>query len=241
MPPFSERTAWSRSVQTPLREFLRPRPAARRAARRGDRRALVWVNVDASSYDSFWDTTLSIELGGRGISLDAARVGQQRPDDVLLLRRRARGAARVRPRGAARAAPLRPAAAGGDRRHGGRGGDLPALQRRAARPRTAGGSRCRPTRPSRSACSRSSAALPRPAARVHADRSSSSTTSSPSSSSRPSTRETSEVAPLLVAAGFFAAAVLVARASARCAGLVYLVLGSRRSGSRCSSRASSRS
>ncbi len=32
--------------------------------------ALAWVNVDASSYDSLWGTTLSIEVGGHGISLD---------------------------------------------------------------------------------------------------------------------------------------------------------------------------
>jgi Na+/H+ antiporter NhaA len=32
--------------------------------------ALVWVNVDASSYDSLWSTTLSIDLGGAGVALD---------------------------------------------------------------------------------------------------------------------------------------------------------------------------
>ncbi len=32
--------------------------------------ALVWVNVDASSYDALWETTLSIELGDVGVSLD---------------------------------------------------------------------------------------------------------------------------------------------------------------------------
>jgi Na+/H+ antiporter NhaA len=32
--------------------------------------ALVWVNVDASSYDSLWGTTLSIDLGGAGVALD---------------------------------------------------------------------------------------------------------------------------------------------------------------------------
>jgi Na+/H+ antiporter NhaA len=32
--------------------------------------ALIWVNVDASSYDSLWRTELSINLGGRGIALD---------------------------------------------------------------------------------------------------------------------------------------------------------------------------
>jgi len=32
--------------------------------------ALVWVNVDESSYESLWRTTLSVDLGGAGISLD---------------------------------------------------------------------------------------------------------------------------------------------------------------------------
>jgi Na+/H+ antiporter NhaA len=32
--------------------------------------ALVWVNVDASSYNSLWQTTLSIDVGGRGVALD---------------------------------------------------------------------------------------------------------------------------------------------------------------------------
>jgi Na+/H+ antiporter NhaA len=31
--------------------------------------ALVWVNIHASSYDSLWETTLSIDLGGAGIDL----------------------------------------------------------------------------------------------------------------------------------------------------------------------------
>jgi Na+/H+ antiporter NhaA len=32
--------------------------------------ALVWVNVHASSYDELWETTLSIDIGGSGVSLD---------------------------------------------------------------------------------------------------------------------------------------------------------------------------
>ena len=32
--------------------------------------ALVWVNLDQASYDSLWDTTLAIELGGSGVTLD---------------------------------------------------------------------------------------------------------------------------------------------------------------------------
>ena len=32
--------------------------------------ALLWVNIHASSYDSVWRTTLSIDLGGAGVALD---------------------------------------------------------------------------------------------------------------------------------------------------------------------------
>jgi Na+/H+ antiporter NhaA len=32
--------------------------------------ALVWVNLDSSSYDSLWGTMLSVDLGGAGIELD---------------------------------------------------------------------------------------------------------------------------------------------------------------------------
>src|SRR5262245_66458219 len=32
--------------------------------------ALVWANVDSSSYDRFLATILSVDLGGHGISLD---------------------------------------------------------------------------------------------------------------------------------------------------------------------------
>ena len=153
---FSGRTAWARSLQTPLREFLRTETGGAAVLLAAAVAALVWVNVDASSYDSFWETTLSIDARRRGGRAGPARVGEQRPDDVLLLRRRARGAARVRPGRAARAAAVRAAAARRDRRHGGGGRDLPRASTRAARPRTAGASRCRPTPRSRSACSRSS-------------------------------------------------------------------------------------
>ena len=69
-PVFSGRTAWARSVQTPLRAFLRRRRAAPRSCWPRRVAALVWVNVDGSSYDSLWGTTLSIEIGGAGVSLE---------------------------------------------------------------------------------------------------------------------------------------------------------------------------
>ena len=58
------RTAWAWSMQTPLRRFLHTETGGAVVLLAAAVAALVWVNVDASSYESFWGTTLSIELGG---------------------------------------------------------------------------------------------------------------------------------------------------------------------------------
>src|SRR5438477_215166 len=68
--PFSGRTAWARSLETPLREFLRTETGGAAVLLAGAVAALIWVNVDASSYNSLWRTTLSIDLGGAGVALD---------------------------------------------------------------------------------------------------------------------------------------------------------------------------
>jgi Na+/H+ antiporter NhaA len=68
--PFSGRTAWARNVQTPLREFLRTETGGAAVLLAASVAALVWVNVDASSYDSLWSTELTIDLGGAEIALD---------------------------------------------------------------------------------------------------------------------------------------------------------------------------
>jgi Na+/H+ antiporter NhaA len=68
--PLSGLTAWSRSVRTPLREFLRTETGGAAVLLAATVAALVWVNVNASSYDSFWETSLSIELGDAGVTLD---------------------------------------------------------------------------------------------------------------------------------------------------------------------------
>jgi Na+/H+ antiporter NhaA len=57
-------------VQTPLREFLRTETGGAAVLLAAAVAALVWVNVDASSYNSLWETTLSIEIGGTGVSLE---------------------------------------------------------------------------------------------------------------------------------------------------------------------------
>ena len=67
---FSGRTAWARSLETPLREFLRTETGGAAVLLAAAVAALVWVNVDASSYDSLWSTKLSIDVGDAGVSLD---------------------------------------------------------------------------------------------------------------------------------------------------------------------------
>jgi Na+/H+ antiporter NhaA len=67
---FSERTAWARSLETPLRSFLRTETGGAAVLLAAAVAALVWVNLDASSYESLWETTLSIDVGGTGVALD---------------------------------------------------------------------------------------------------------------------------------------------------------------------------
>ncbi|HVD25206.1 MAG TPA: Na+/H+ antiporter NhaA [Gaiellaceae bacterium] len=67
---FSGRTAWARNIQTPLRQFLLTETGGAVVLLAAAVAALVWVNVDASSYESVWQTDLSIQLGSRGVSLD---------------------------------------------------------------------------------------------------------------------------------------------------------------------------
>src|SRR6059036_3422879 len=67
---FSGRTAWARNLETPLREFLRTETGGAAVLLAAATAALVWVNVDASSYEHLWTTLLSIDVGGTGVALD---------------------------------------------------------------------------------------------------------------------------------------------------------------------------
>jgi len=69
-PRFTGRTAWARSIQTPLRNFLQTESGGAAVLLAAAAAALVWVNVHAHSYESLWSTTLSIDVGGSGIALD---------------------------------------------------------------------------------------------------------------------------------------------------------------------------
>jgi Na+/H+ antiporter NhaA len=65
---FSGRTAWARSLQAPLRDFLATETGSASVLFAAAVAALVWANIDLSSYESIWRTQLSIHLGGSGIS-----------------------------------------------------------------------------------------------------------------------------------------------------------------------------
>jgi Na+/H+ antiporter NhaA len=68
--PLSGRTAWARNLEAPLRDFLRTETGSAAVLLVGAVAALIWANVSAPSYASVWHTTLSITVGGSGISQD---------------------------------------------------------------------------------------------------------------------------------------------------------------------------
>jgi hypothetical protein len=68
--PFVGRTARIRGLEAPVREFLRTETGGAAVLVAAIVVALVWVNVDRSSYESAWSTTLSIRIGGSAIAMD---------------------------------------------------------------------------------------------------------------------------------------------------------------------------
>ena len=62
-------TAWLQR-DTALRRFLRTETASGALLLAAAMGALLWANVDVSSYDRIWTTRLSVHLGGAAISMD---------------------------------------------------------------------------------------------------------------------------------------------------------------------------
>jgi Na+/H+ antiporter NhaA len=65
---FAGRTAWARSLQTPLRQFLRTETGSAVVLLAATVAALVWANVGSSSYEAVWRTRVSVIVGGSGVS-----------------------------------------------------------------------------------------------------------------------------------------------------------------------------
>ncbi len=68
--PFTGRTAWARSLESPLRSFLRTETGSAAVLLAAAVAALIWANVDVGSYERVWQTTLSIRIGGTGVAHD---------------------------------------------------------------------------------------------------------------------------------------------------------------------------
>jgi Na+/H+ antiporter NhaA len=67
---FSERTAWARNIAAPIRSYLSTESGSAMVLLAATVAALLWANASSDSYESVWETKLSIQLGGDGISLD---------------------------------------------------------------------------------------------------------------------------------------------------------------------------
>jgi Na+/H+ antiporter NhaA len=71
---FTERSAWARNLAAPVRDYLNTESAGAAALLAATVAALLWANSPWSdSYDSFWHTTLSIEVGSEGLSMSLER------------------------------------------------------------------------------------------------------------------------------------------------------------------------
>jgi Na+/H+ antiporter NhaA len=67
--PFTGRTAWARNLEAPLRLFLATETGGAAILLAGAVIALIWVNIDAASYEKVWNTMLSVRIGGGGVTL----------------------------------------------------------------------------------------------------------------------------------------------------------------------------
>jgi Na+/H+ antiporter NhaA len=67
-PSFSLRTAWPRSLETPLRRFLRTETGSAAILLAATVAALAWANIDPAGYAGTWGTVLVIRSGTRGLA-----------------------------------------------------------------------------------------------------------------------------------------------------------------------------
>jgi Na+/H+ antiporter NhaA len=67
---FSGTTGWARSLETPLRRFLRTETGSAAILLIATIAALVWANSDPAGYDAWWRTELSIRAGHAELGQD---------------------------------------------------------------------------------------------------------------------------------------------------------------------------
>ena len=65
---FSLRTVWARSLETPLRRFLRTETGSAAVLLAAALAALAWANIDPSGYAATWHTVLVIRSGTRSVA-----------------------------------------------------------------------------------------------------------------------------------------------------------------------------
>jgi Na+/H+ antiporter NhaA len=66
--PAPGRTAWTRNLAAPVRSFVNTETGGSAVLLAAAVAALIWANVSTSSYDSVWNTALSIRIGDVGIA-----------------------------------------------------------------------------------------------------------------------------------------------------------------------------
>ena len=62
-------TAWARSLETPLRQFLRTETGSAAILLAATLAALAWANLTPAGYESWWHNELSIRFGHSGLAL----------------------------------------------------------------------------------------------------------------------------------------------------------------------------
>ena len=68
--PFSGRSTWANKIESPLRNFIRTESGSAAVLAGATVAALIWANVDAGSYNSFWTTRFAISVGHWQVAQD---------------------------------------------------------------------------------------------------------------------------------------------------------------------------
>lgn len=69
-PGFTEQTECGVDMHTPLRDFLRTETGSASVLLAAALTALAWANIGSGTYETFWQTQLSVRLGTHGVSLE---------------------------------------------------------------------------------------------------------------------------------------------------------------------------